>query len=67
MALQLLNIFYFEPSPAYKGVSVLKRMGFFCFFFHLTFFYEDVNICIVIVYITVKNIDLLCLYVYKKN
>ena len=51
---KLLNVFCFEFSPTFKGVFLLKRRRhFFFFFFHSTFFYEHVNICIVIVYITV--------------
>ena len=40
----------FEPSPVYKGVLLLKRRG---HFFSSNVFYEHVNICIVIVYVTV--------------
>ena len=49
---KLLNVFRFEPSPAYNGVFLLKRRR-YIYFFHLTFFCEHVNICIVIVCITV--------------
>ena len=49
----MLNVFCFEHSPAFKGVFLLKRSRHFSF--HLRFFYEHVNICIVIVcvYVTV--------------
>ena len=43
----------FEPNPANKGVSLLKRREHF--FFSLNVFYEYVNICIVITYITVPK------------
>ena len=49
--LAVAKCFLFEPSPAYKGVFLLKRRRYFCF--RLTFFYEHVNICIIIVYVTV--------------
>ena len=55
VAWQLLNVFCFEPSPAYKRIFLLKWHRHFFFFFHLTFFYEHVNICIVIAYITLSK------------
>ena len=41
----------FEPSPVYKSGFFIKKA--YIYFFNLTFFYELVNIYIVIVYIAV--------------
>ena len=44
--LAVAKSFCFEPNPAYKGGFLLKRRR--RFFFHLTIFYEHVNIFIAI-------------------
>ena len=65
--LVVAKCFLFGAYPAYKGVFLLKRCRQF-FFSHLTFFYEHVNICIVIVYKTVlKTLIFYVEFTKKKN
>ena len=58
----MLDDFCFEPSPAYKGVSLLKRRRHFfllnVFLWTCKYLYCHLNSCL-------KNIDLLC-WVYKR-